>query len=162
MKRSILILTAIVAMAAFAAPSFAQSAGPKGQAGQGQTRRGPMNGDFRKKLNEIQAKVIKELKLNADQTKKVNAAIKKRDAAAKKLQDQIIADQKAGKKLDRTALQKKFQAVQTTFDKEMKAGMGEAKYKTFQKRMREEMEKLRKQRQQNRPTGKAGNRTGGK
>ncbi len=159
MKRPILILTAVVAMAAFVTPSFAQSAGPKPSNGQNQTRRGPAgNPELRQKMKEIQTKVIRELKLNADQTKKVNAAIAKRDSSHKKLQDQLRADQKAGKKADRTAMQKKFQNIQTTFDKEMKTAMGEAKYKTFQKRMREELEKLRKQQTQNRSNNRAGGR----
>lgn len=167
MKRTIAILAVMVAVA-LAVPSMAQSAGPRGGTqGQGQGQRQGegqgggrmmMNPDMQKKVKAAHDKVVKELKLNATQTKAVAAAVKKRDDSMKKMMEQMQADRKAGKQPNREDMQAKFKKIRDTYDAEMKKAMGEANYKKYQTRMQEEMKKIMEEARKN---GQGGGKPGG-
>lgn len=118
-----------------------------------------MSPEFQKKVKAAHDKVIKELKLNATQTKAVDAAVKKRDDAMKKMRDQMQADQKAGKQPNREDMQAKFKKIRDTYDADMKKAMGEANYKKYQSRMQEEMKKIMEEARKN---GQGGGKPGGK
>lgn len=152
--------------------SFAQAAGPRsgqqqgqGQRGQGQAggQRMQMNPEMQKKIKAAHDKVIKELKLNANQTKAVAAAVTKRDAATKKMRDQIEKDRKAGKQIDRTKMQESSKKIRDTYNAEMKKAMGDANYKKYETRMQEEMKKIFEAARKNGQAGggKAGGKSGG-
>jgi hypothetical protein len=169
MKRTLMTVMAVVVAFGMMSTSFGQAAGPRnGQAGQGQAggQRGGgqgmrMNPEFQKKVEAIHGKVIKELKLNATQTKAVAAAVKKRDDAAKKMREQMMADQKAGKKPNREDMQAKFKKVQDTYKADMTKAMGAANYTKYEKRMKEEMQKLMEEMRKNGQGGKGGAKAGG-
>ena len=119
-----------------------------------------MDPEMQKKMAAIQKKVIAELKLDANQTKAVNAAISKRDAAMKKMIDEARGAVESGKQINREEMQAKGKKIRETFNSEMKKGMGEAKFKQYEKRMGEEMKKLMDE--MRKKQGAGGGKAGGK
>ncbi len=170
MKRSLVTILAVVMVAAFATSSFAQNAGPRsGAAGQQGGQRqggGPGAGGFRmspeltKKIQAAQKKVLAELKLTADQSKKVAAAEKKRTDSMGKLRTEMTKAREAKKEVDRTAMQAKFKKISDTYTAEMKKAMGNDKYARYDKRMKEEMKKIMDA-EMKKNGGAAGGRPGG-
>ncbi|MFM9872013.1 MAG: hypothetical protein ACKVQS_00955 [Fimbriimonadaceae bacterium] len=169
MKRTVMTVMAVFVALGMMSASFGQAAGPRGQAGAGQGQAGGQRGggqgmrmspEMQKKMEAIHAKIIKELNLNATQTKAVAAAVKKRDDASKKMRDQMMADRKAGKEGDRTAMQASMKKLRETYMADMKKAMGDANYAKYEKRMKEEMKKLMEEMQKN--GGGKGKAGGGK
>ncbi len=148
MKRTLMTVMAVVIAFGMMSTSFGQAAGPRGQAGQGQAggqRQGGgmrMNPEMQKKMDAAHAKVVKELKLNATQTKAVATAVKKRDDSMKKMRTEMEAARKAKKEIKREDMQAKFKKVQDTFKADMTKAMGASNYAKYDKRMKEEMKKL--------------------
>lgn len=173
MKRTVMTMMVVVLAFGMVSASFAQAAGPRtGQQGQGQGQqrggqgqgRMQMSPEVQKKVQAAHDKVIKELKLNATQTKAVTAAVKKRDDATKKMRDQMAADRKAGKEVDRTKMQEAGKKIRDTYTAEMKKAMGEANYKKYETRMQEEMKKIFEAMRKNGQAGggaKGGGKAGG-
>ncbi|ARU40471.1 hypothetical protein CCB80_04670 [Armatimonadetes bacterium Uphvl-Ar1] len=168
MKRTLMMVMTVTVALGMMSASFAQTAGPRGggQQGQGQGQRGGGQGmrmgpEVMQKIEAAHKKVLKELKLNADQTKKVDAAVKKRDEARKKMRDQMMKDREAGKQMDRTALQAAGKKIQDTFNADMKKAMGDANFKKYESRMKEEMKKIMEEAQK-KGQGGGGARGGGK
>jgi hypothetical protein len=71
------------------------------------------------------------------------------------------ADRKAGKQMDREAMQAKFKKVQDTFTADMKKAMGEANYKKYDTRMKEEMKKIMEEARKNGQAGGGKEKAGG-
>lgn len=147
------VMAVFVALGMMSA-SFGQTAGPRGQAGSGQGsgQRGGgqgmrMNPEMVKKMEALHGKIVKELKLNATQTKAVAAAVKKRDDSNKKMRSEMEAARKANKQMDRDAMRAKFTKIQDTFKADMTKAMGASNYAKYDKRMKEEMKKLFEQMQ---------------
>lgn len=147
MKRTLMTVMAVVVAFGMMSTSFGQAAGPRSGQGQAGAQRGGgqgmrMNPEMQKKVTALHAKVVKELKLNATQTKAVASAVKKRDDASKKMRTEMEAARKANKQMDRDAMGAKFKEIQDTFKADMTKAMGASNYAKYDKRMKEEMKKL--------------------
>ena len=152
MKKTLVTVLAVLVAVGMVSSSFAQSAGPRTGSQQGQGQRGQgapgggqrmqMSPEVQKKIQAAHDKVIKGLKLNANQTKAVSAAVKKRDDATKKMRTQVEADRKAGKQINRDKLQEQGKKIRDTYTAEMKKAMGEANYKKYETQMQAEMKKI--------------------
>jgi hypothetical protein len=145
-------LTMVVAAAllAVSAVASAQGAGPRG--GGGQQGAGRMQ-----EMQKLQQKILGELNLNATQKEGVKKLDATRAAKLKKLRES------AGQGGDREKMRAEMQKIQTEYRTGLKKVLGDAKFAQYEKRMKEEMEKLRKQRGQAGATGgrRGGGSTGG-
>ena len=102
---------------------------------------GPMGGDFKKRMEERQkerrAKLIKDLKLTADQTKKY-------DALQKKITEKRQKSFGKPGAMDMNAMRKKFDALRTEETTEMKKILTKDQFTKYNK-MQEEARKKRMQ-----------------
>lgn len=150
MKRLVLILTGTVLATALA---FSQAAGPQGQAkgqakGQGDQVRagqrgqggpgqgGPDRAAIRERMQKMQKEIYAQLKLSADQTKKVEALDK---ATAKKLDDLRAAPG------DRQSKGPKMREIRDAHQKDLEKILTKAQADQFKKLRQEQMDKMRAQ-----------------
>ncbi|MDI9638798.1 hypothetical protein QPK87_18645 [Kamptonema cortianum] len=185
MNKTVLNVFVLVAAIAMSASSFAQAAGPKnGQQGQktNQARQG--DGMMRRggeEFKQLHTKILTELKLTADQKNKVTALDKKREDDQKKMMAEFTKVGRDASEAQRTQMRDKMRKMQEEYRAGLKKILGDAKYATYEKRMKEEMtklmEKMRKERGQGgngagkttdgkaggkTTDGKSGGKTGGK
>lgn len=132
--------------------AFAQAAGPAKQQGggkqtgqQAQGQRGP--GQRMQAFAKVHEKVLAELKLTADQKKKVAALDKKRS-------DEMAAIRKEAEAGKRDGLRERSQKAMEAYRDGLKKVLTKDQAAKYEKRMKEEMDKLRAERGgQGGPTG---------
>ncbi|MCW5936053.1 MAG: hypothetical protein KIT11_01940 [Fimbriimonadaceae bacterium] len=146
------LLAAIVL--AFGTTAFAQKAGPKGGAPQ---MGGPGGGRMMMggKMQEAHKKVLGELGLNANQKTKITQLDQKRENELKALRGKAGKPGQPASQSDREAMRGKMQKIQADYQAGMKATLTPAQFTKYEARMKEEMAKLRAQRE------KEGGRQGG-
>ncbi len=143
MKSTLKTITLSVAVLAMSVTAFAQSAGPGGASGANGAQGRP-GGDpaqrqaMMKAMVDIEKKILAELKLTPDQMKKIAGLDKKRDADRKAMMEKAKA---AGAKQDRQAGQEERRKMMAEYRNSLKNILGAAKYATYEKRTREEMQK---------------------
>ena len=120
-------------------------------------------------FKQLHTKILTELKLTADQKNKVTALDKKREDDQKKMMAEFTKVGRDASEAQRTQMRDKMRKMQEEYRAGLKKILGDAKYATYEKRMREEMtkmmEKMRKERGQaggKTTDGKSGGKTGGK
>jgi hypothetical protein len=163
MKNALKIALGLILALGIVLPAAAQQAGPRGgQQGQGQGR-GPeidpaKMQQFRTKMEAKRAAIFKELKLTAKQITDIKAADKKQQDAMAKLRPQ---GQGRPSQEQMEKMRTQFQAIRKTWTDSMVKIMTKAKFDTYQKRMREESEKVAKELGIQVPRGMGGGRPGG-
>lgn len=170
MKRFLTMTIATGLAISLASVAFGQAAGPgKGTQGgtkppqggqQGQRQGGTMMRMGGNRMNEIQTKILTQVGATADQKNKVAALNKKRDADMKAKFEKMRA---SGKQPDRETMRKEFEGIQKAYNASLAKILGKDKYAKYDKLMKAEIEKMRKEREKNggnRPP--QGGKTGGK
>lgn len=164
MKTLFKTIVSIAILAALVVPSTAQDSGPKGgqrpggqvgAGGKGDRGPGMRMGGMRK----VEEKVLGQLGLNAGQKQKIEALNKKFEADVKKLMDEM---QKQGKNADRKAMGEKVRKLMEGRRDGLFKILTPAQKSKYEQLMKAEMEKMRKEREKNRPGGAAKPGTGGK
>ncbi|MBX3112789.1 MAG: hypothetical protein KF857_12375 [Fimbriimonadaceae bacterium] len=152
MKNLIKTLIVSGAVMALATASIAQSAGPRGGAGQG--RPGGANGQqMMKQRQEMMNKIYDQLKLTADQKKKIEALNKDRMAKMQKMFGQgRPAGGANGRPPANDQRRAEMQKMQKDYEASLKKIMGDSKYAEYQKLLKAAREKARA----NRPGGGGG------
>ena len=167
MKKFLTMTIATGLAMSLATAAFAQAAGPgKGTQGgtkppagqQGQRQGGGMRMGGR--TAEIQSKILTQIGATADQKNKIKALNTKREAEMKAMFEKMRA---SGKQPNRDEMRQKFEASQKAYNTSIATILGKDKYAKYDKLMKAEIEKMRKEREKNggqRPP--AGGKTGGK
>lgn len=152
MKR--LILTTLCA--ALVAGAFAQAAGHRGAVGgnEGGSQSSDLAADAIRNRAQavlrIHQAVIRELQLDEQQTRKVQAAGQKRLEAQRKLREELGDDTQA----TRAKLQQETQRLQRQYMADLKEAMGERKFAQYEKRTKEELDKWQEEQRKRRRDGR--------
>lgn len=160
MKKIALTLIVMGAAIGLASESFAQAAGPRGgqggpgQGGPGGPGGGQRRGGGMRRMQEVQAKILTQLKVTPAQKTKIDALNKKTQA---KMQD-LRKDFKPGG--DMSGIREKFRGLQEEHKKGLKGILTAEQFKKFETMQKAEMAKLRQQRGQGGPGGPGAGRPG--
>ncbi len=166
MKNWMKIALCLAIVGSVVTPTLAQDAGPRGQGNRQQRANGQQD-----QMRKIEAKVLAQLKLTTEQKAAIDALNKKFEEDLKKLREEMRGQGARGKPAagagqrpgageasrQENPMRGKMRELMDTRRKNLMKILTKEQGATYQKLMKEEMEKLRKERGQ----GGGGQRRGG-